>query len=51
VVDMGIKRGLASPMSNVFKTSFVYFPWCTNVPSLVCLICSLLEQIQNLSCD
>jgi hypothetical protein len=26
VVDMGVERGLASPMSNFFKTSFVYLP-------------------------
>jgi hypothetical protein len=45
VVDMGVKRGLASPMSNLFRTYLVYLPCCTNVPSWVCLIRSLRRKV------
>jgi hypothetical protein len=47
MVDMGIKIGLASPMLNFFRTSFVYLPWCTKVSSWVCLIYSAREKLSS----
>src|SRR5579883_2816281 len=47
IVAMGVDKGLASPMSNFFRTSFVYLPWCTKVPSLVCLIWSPMKNVSS----
>ena len=40
IVLIGVDRGLESFIPNFFNMSLVYLPWCTNVPSLTCLICS-----------
>ena len=40
VVLIGVDRGLESFIPNFFNMSLVYLPWCTNVLSLTCLICS-----------
>src|SRR5438105_15207503 len=43
----GGRQRLASAMSNFLRTSFVYLPWCTKVPSLLCLIWSPRKKVSS----